>query len=200
VAEEVKRFYLETFIDVSKQNELCLTPLFNNLTEAPEVDDISGVMATRVMLENIPLANTDESDWEQILDFRKDEDRVTKIRGIRRLYRKLSTANSEQEAQDILCDALEQYRLSSEHHGFTLKKGILELFLDKQTIMASLVSGAFIGSLTAAGAAGAICILGNSYLKVRDSKIKKKQLLINPGGEAALIYDIQKLFGNNGSK
>lgn len=195
--QEKDRFYLETFIEASKSIGLNLVPFFSATSDGPEADENSGVIATRVILENVPLANTEESEWEQVHDFRNDKDRIAKLRAVRRLYGKLSTASSEQDAQDILSGALEQYKLSLEYHGFSLKKGILELFLDKQTIMATIVSGAFLGSFTAASAAGALCILGNSYLKIKESRIKDNQLLLNSEGEAALIHDIQNEFGTS---
>lgn len=192
--EKIEDFYSKEFVEDARSYGFTLMRVFQSSTPAKTEGKLGDAEAWSVVLERIPIIDTNMASWEQILEFRKDSNRAQKLRGIRKLHRKIASASSKSEAVDILENAIELYKSASTTHGFQLREGILEVLLDKQTILAAGIVGGLLGNLELTIGAGLVAAIGNVALKIKDSRYRKSHALLTEEGEAALIYDVIKKY------
>lgn len=149
-------------------------------------------------LHNLPEIIEDATPWQQILDFRNDEDALRKYRALR-LWLESLKAESVAQAADIIAQKIEDYEWALHKHGMKTAIGGLSSILDSKAIATIAggagVAGLMTGPVGSAIAAGAI-IVGKVAVWLAERKLEEQEIKRGPGSEIAIICEAKKLAGN----
>lgn len=102
-----------------------------------------GVVAA---LSTIPIAVEDKLSWEQIKDFRSDEDSVRKYRDLHLWLDDGLTAKTEQQAIDLIAQKIEDYHWAIRKHGIVATLEAVGCLLAAGTMLPS--AGGVVAALT----------------------------------------------------
>jgi hypothetical protein len=157
-------------------------PLYQ--AELRQRDNVGKDAVVRFMLTNIPEPDASVS-WDQIIDFRRDEDTLTKyyalIKWINDVAKRNFTINEiTEEYQYLYHEYLAQYRL----HKIKQKQGIVEVILHASV---DLIAGTLTG--------GSVCTSLFSLFR-QNLKLKEAELTFS-GREIAYIHKAEVTFGRN---
>lgn len=154
--------------------------------------------AYEAALNHIPLIDASETSWDQVLQFRSDDESVRKYRDLRLWLRSSLQAQSVAHATDIIGQRLDDYRWAIRKHGFQTSIGALKTLLDWHraglTVAASGVAAVVGGPLWSAIAGG----LGTAIqigTWIAERKLNQLDVARGANREVAILYDIQERFG-----
>lgn len=100
--------------------------------------EVKDIMIT---IANAPWIDLSVTPWEQIFEFRKDEDSVTKFRVFRRFLRNTYIGKSSAFIEDDILTSLATFEQARRKHGFELKTSVFKSFLSSKYIVGGGLSG-----------------------------------------------------------
>lgn len=89
-----------------------------------------------LILPNLNLIDTSETPWEQILEFRKDNDASKKLRNLRLFFEDNYRGKDRQYIEDDLMKRLDDYEQITKEWGFQTITLTIGLILDSKNILA----------------------------------------------------------------
>jgi hypothetical protein len=156
-------------------------------------------IAYQAVLANLPVVNEDSLDWEQILQFRRDKESVSKYRDLRLWLHHSLNAESVQHATDLISKKINDYRWAIEKHGMqTISKGLTQIYDWKDVAKAgaaSKVVGMLGGGPIASVLVAAITVAPKIVAWVIDRRVTLKDVERGENREIAIIYEALKRFG-----
>jgi len=144
-------------------------------------------------IANMPIVETTNVDWLQIVEFRKDENARKKLRNLRLFLYENYADKEKAYIEDDLLKRLDNYYSSCEDWGFETKTSILSVVLDSknlQTTFAATAGAALFGAPIVMGASlliGASIEIGKIALTIA----KQKHALQNLRRDHELAYIIE---------
>ena len=149
-------------------------------------------------LNNIDVADEDHLEWEQVLEFRKDDNARGKLKRLFHWFNSSFVGKSQDYIQYEVSKLLQDYQVSLEIHGIKTKKGVIKSVLDSKnlllTIGSSAIAGTIIGDLPALFTAVGT-LVGNCTISIMESIIEKKEYQ-NQNVEIAFIHELKEKFSN----
>jgi hypothetical protein len=149
-------------------------------------------------LDSIPLIDPSNASWEQIMEFRYDDDSVNKLRNLRLYIFENYLGKPQAYIQDQLSKKLDDYEYASKKHGFDLTTSVLTTVLDSKNLQASLTAGigaAFFGGVELAIGAACAVEIGKGSIELAKKMYSFKELK-NNHDVAYLIKAKEKLQSN----
>jgi hypothetical protein len=147
---------------------------------------------------NIPVVHDSEVSWEQVLEFREDQESKLSHREFREWLRYSINSQSVDEAQERIGIRLERYTQAIKKHGIKTVLGKIGQIWDSQTTLLTAVTGVAVsiaaGAIWPAIAAG-LTIAGRAAIEVKQMNIENTSFKQSaPGREVAYLYEVQKEF------
>lgn len=99
-------------------------------------------------LENLRIVDEKKLDWEQVLEFRKDNQALKNYRRLLHWLEADMLARSQSFVEDEIAIRLERYESTLNKHGLKTKIGLAQAALDNQSLITIALSG---GLLVASG-------------------------------------------------
>jgi hypothetical protein len=166
------RFLVETWLSNAFDSKKLsvLLPTHNFSQSKPTNDDIT------LYLVNWPFVDTSKATWDQIIEFRKDEEAKKKLRNLRLFLHTNYQGKNPNFIEDDLCRRLESYKGVCSDWDFETRNSVFSVVMDSQCLLA-----------TAAATLGAILL--NEPIAQTISALAGVTLNI---GKILLIYDKQK--------
>ena len=151
--------------------------------------------ALEVVLSNVPLINTEQLEWRQILELRRDEEFKRKMRRFRLFINDNYQGKDKNYIRDSLLVKIESYEEECKKHGLTLVTSSLTQLLDSKSLLGSLgiaATALLTGNPTVAGASlitGSVIEVGKIVLHITE-----KQLEFKAGqSEISYLIELRKL-------
>jgi len=149
-----------------------------------------------ISIANIPIVNTENVDWENILEFRKDNDSKRKLRNLRLFIYEKYEGKSRAYIEDDIERRVDEYHDTCKKHGFDNKISKLSLLLDSKNLSVIFLSatGAAIWGepIVAAGTVmtGAVIEIGKMCIEL--SKKKYAFHMLKNNHEMAYIIEARE--------
>ena len=102
-----------------------------------------GVNSVLVTLTNVPWIDLSVSPWDQILEFRKDSDSLTKFRNFRLFVSESYVNKSGQYIEDDFLKRLDDFDATRNKHGFELQNSTMKTVIKSKYILGGGLSGLF---------------------------------------------------------
>lgn len=150
--------------------------------------------AFEITLVQVPVIDTSNLTWDQVLDVRSDKDFTRKARRFRLFFAENYTGKTAAYIRDSLAERVDEYEEACKRHGVKLVLSTISELLESKSLLGSLglataaiLTGNPIVASTAA-LAGAAIELGKVVVRFADQKldIDTKEV-----GEVALLVDIK---------
>jgi hypothetical protein len=154
-------------------------------------------IAYQAVINNIPVVS-EVVAWEQVFDFRRDNEATERYRTLRQWLRVAIAAKSLTEATDRLAQMLESYEWALRKHGVITVTGVLSNIIDSGTVVSLSAAG---GILALAGhpTLGAITSIGlalsKGTLRLIDYHLAREDFRRGDNAGLAVIHDARKLAG-----
>lgn len=144
--------------------------------------DASAAANPSLILSNLDLVDTKKLTWNQVIELRKDQDAVEKLRNLRRMVYKDYSGKSEAYIREDIEQRLYEYEQATKLWGFPLQKGVLEIAMTGEALTAvgAVVALTLFGApVAAAAAAGGAIAVGKAALAIanrkRDIEIERRK-------------------------
>jgi len=197
VADICRDSYVQTSVESHSRAGFYVLPVYDHQRQFL-VDFPSGSsIVYQAALANLPDVIEETASWDQILDFRKDQDALRKYRALRLWLHNALLTRSVEEATDVICLKVEDYEWALRKHGFKTATGAISSILDWKGLTAiiggSSLAAVMGGPIWSALTAGFITITRISVW-VAERMIEKKEIERGEGAEVAVIYEAKKRF------
>ncbi|MCK9684111.1 hypothetical protein [Scleromatobacter humisilvae] len=150
-----------------------------------------------LILSNLDLIDTTKLSWRQVLELRRDVDAVERLRNLRRMVYKDYSGKSEAYIREDLEFRISEYESATRLWGLPLQKGVLEIAMTGDALMAMGAATAltlFGAPIAAAAAAGGAIAIGKAALAIaqrkRDIDLERRR---NP---VAYLVKLQQMAGD----
>ncbi|HEY2560215.1 MAG TPA: hypothetical protein VGI48_10945 [Caldimonas sp.] len=184
----------ETLEERAASNMPKLLDAFGKLVESSGVEDFAvygeplssagpGAVADPcLVLSNLNLVDSSRLTWRQILELRKDEDSVERLRNLRRAVYKDYSGKPESYIKEDIEFRISEYEAATKLWSLPLQKGILEIAMTGEaltTFGAIMALGLFGAPVAAVAAAGGAIVVGKAALsfaqRKRDIELERKR-------------------------
>jgi len=191
--------YLNSLIAAFQAHKVDLTPLFSKSADFDNSYVKGDAAVYHAIVENVPLVDDEDLSWEQVLEFRSDEEAKRKYRDFRVWLSFLPESLSISQATDIVGQKLDDYNEAIKKHGLRTRIGAYKSIIDWReqfpVIAAAIAGGLSGGTVWAAIAAGSV-VLGKALVYVEEQKLALQDVQKNHR-EVALIQEIKSLVESN---
>lgn len=142
------------------------------------------------------LIDTDNADWEQIFEFRKDKEAKKKLRNFKLFLYDAYIGQSRDYIYDDILKKIDAYEEACKKHGFELYVGTLGTLLDSKSAIGAMslaIAGILVGNASITNAAllsGASIEMGK--LALNFAKKKRKVESFKNNHELAYIFEARK--------
>ncbi len=153
-------------------------------------------MAYQAAINNLPLVTDDSLAWDEILEFRKDQEAIRKFREFRLWLSDGFKAKTLNQAQYLIAKRLEDYEWAIKKHGLKSTTGVISQILNLKSISAlsagTLVSGIFGGPIWSTITAGML-VGANICVWIAERKIEREELSREEFADVAVLYEVKQL-------
>ena len=153
-------------------------------------------LAYQAALENLPEIIEDHVSWEQILEFRSDDEAIRKYRELRLWLEYSLSAQSVEHARDLIAHRIEDYEWAIRKHGLKTATGALSSIFSWEGIIsvgAGVGIGAALGGPVWSALTGALLTVGKASVWVAERMIERQDIQRGPDSAVALICDAKRL-------
>ena len=149
-------------------------------------------------LNEIPIVSNDHLDWQQILEFRKDENNKRKYKDLRLWLQTGLQARTLSEAQDLIAKKVEDYKQSLRTWGINTAIGAIKQIFEIRNEMGTFAAAVCTwvisnGNVWASIAVGGASLVAKSAIFTAESfqKLREAQ---RAHREVALLVEIERKF------
>lgn len=136
-------------------------------------------------LAQLPLIDTNKSEWEQIIQIRRDKESIRKLKNLRLFFHENYSGKDKSFVKDDLCKKLEDYTNTVKDWGFETVTSSLTLINSSITSVGASLVLALTGNPLKVAASTGICVgIANMALHIAKEKYK----LIKMGRDHPLAY------------
>ena len=135
-----------------------------------------------LVLSNLQLVDTSKLTWRQIIELRKDEDSVERLRNLRRAVYKDYAGKPESYIREDIEFRISDYEAATKLWSLPLQKGILEIAMTGEALTAvgaAVALTLFGAPIAAAAAAGGAIAVGKAALsfaqRKRDIELERRR-------------------------
>jgi len=135
-----------------------------------------------LVLSNLNLVDTSNLTWRQILELRKDQDSVERLRNLRRAVYNDYSGKPESYIREDIEFRISEYEAATKLWSLPLQKGVLEIAMTGEALTAvgaALALALFGAPVAAAAAAGGAIAVGKAALsfaqRKRDIELERKR-------------------------
>lgn len=192
----VDEFQVRLWVEQFRLAGHIVTPVYNTEQSFSASYPSGKGIAYQAALENIPEIVEDGVTWEQVAEFRSDEDAIRKYRNLRLWLEDTLTSRSVNHARDQIAQKIEEYEWAIRKHGLMTATGALSTVLGWDGLMsvgAGLGIGGAIGGPLWSALTGALVITGKVSVWVAERLIEKETIQRSQDSAVALICDAKRL-------
>jgi hypothetical protein len=196
VSNIIDEFEVRLRVDSFRLAGYSVTPIYES-QQRYFLDYPSGnALAYQAALENLPEIVEDHVSWEQVLEFRSDEEAIRKYRELRLWLEYSLSAQSVEHARDLITHRIEDYEWAIRKHGLKTATGALSsIFCWKGLISvgAGVGIGAALGGPVWSALTGALFTVGRASVWVAERMIEMQDIKRGSDSAVALICDAKRL-------
>jgi hypothetical protein len=192
----INEFQLRVTVESFLLAGYTVTPVYNSqqrfFLDYPAGNNI----VYQAALENLPEIIEDQVSWEQVIEFRSDKDAIRKYRALRLWLEYSLSAQSVENARDLIARGIEDYEWAIRKHGLKTATGALSSIFSLNgliSLTAGVGVGAAIGGPVWSALTGAIFTVGRASVWVAERMIEKQDIQRSPDAAVALICDAKQL-------
>jgi hypothetical protein len=156
-------------------------------------DDITFPEYLAVSLSEIPLVDTSQAEWGQIIELRRDSESQNRLRNLRLFLYTNYQGKSVDYIQDDLGKRLHEYELARRKFGFEIVTSCFSTLLESKNIYTAIAGGfvaGLVGGISAAATAGVIIEVGKVALEFAKRRYQLKDMTQNH--ELAFVIEAKK--------
>lgn len=168
-----------------------ITPLYPSESLFERLFTDGTEVAYQAALQNLPLLDQENVNWEEIVSFREDVQAVRKVRQLRLWLIDAIKSDNIHDATDKIAQRIEQYTDAVHKHGLKTILGASGQ-LAAGTGLAALL-GVIDKPLPEAISTG-LLLTGGTLAWVTTRLIAKDTILRGPNSEIAILHDAQRVF------
>jgi hypothetical protein len=188
--------YLRVIVECFRQCGYSVTPVYKR-QERYMLDYPSGnTLVYQAALENLPEIIEDQVSWEQILEFRSDEEAIRKYRELRLWLEYSLSVQSIEHARNLIARKIEDYEWAIRKHGLKTTTGALSSIFSWEGLI-SMGAGAGIGAALGgpvwSALTGTLFTVGRASVWVAERMIEMQDIKHGPDAAVALICDAKRL-------
>jgi hypothetical protein len=153
------------------------------------------VTSVLISLENLQIIDEDKLTWEQVLEFRKDDESKKKYKQFLHWLDTNMISKSQSFIQDEITIKLENYENALKKHGIQTVIGTVEELLDYKSLAAYFGAGFGIGAATDpiwGMLSGTGLFISNICIKAARKMIEYKEGLTGANSEIAWVHQLKK--------
>jgi len=146
-----------------------------------------------ISLSGIPLVDTSQAEWDQIIDLRRDSESQNRLRNLRLFLYTNYQGKSVDYIQDDLGRRLHAYELARKKFGFEIVTSCFSTLLESKNVYSAIAGGfvaGLVGGLSAAATAGTIIEVGKVALEFAKRRYQFKEMTQNH--ELAFVIEAYK--------
>jgi hypothetical protein len=134
-----------------------------------------------ITLASLRLIDSEAITWDQLIEFRKDKETLSKLRRFRIFAHQNYLGKSPAFVEDDLLTRMEDYKIAVKKFGFATKSATLTTLFDSKLVLAGL-AGSFLAAYMQApiltlGTTG--ITIGKIAIELRKATIGKQELMAN---------------------
>jgi hypothetical protein len=147
-------------------------------------------------LSNVGIVEEEQLTWEQVLEFRRDEETHAKYKRFLHWLDKEMVGKSQSFIQDQIALRLEDYERALKKHGIKTVVGTIQEALDGKYLLGATGAGApftlaghpVLGALVAGG-----LIVGKVGVRLIETKLDFDDVERGPNSEISWVYEVKQL-------
>ncbi len=161
------------------------------LPSMQSLPDISSYNSVSIQLTQLPLIDTTNAPWEQIIEIREDKNSISKLRNLRLFFHKNYSGKDKNYVEDDLSKRLEDYKNTVDGWGFETMTSSMTLLSTSASTFGSALVLALTGQPLEVALASGLCVgIGNISLHI--AKEKKKLSVLQRDHPLAYIIDAKE--------
>ncbi|MBW8016444.1 MAG: hypothetical protein FVQ82_09670 [Planctomycetes bacterium] len=151
---------------------------------------------TSIELAQLPIIDTTNAQWEQIIEIREDEKSIAKLRNLKLFFNENYSGKEKNYVEDDLCKRLEDYENVTKDWGFDTITSSIQMILTSPVTLtsvgSSLTMALFGQPLKALATAGTGAVIEIGKMSLHIAKEKKKLSILQRDHPLAYIIDAKK--------
>ena len=134
-----KNFLIMATTNIFRKSGRYITPIFQDL-ESKEWFNSSNFSEPNLQngielsLINSSIIDGRNIEWMHVKEVREDNDSIKKLRNLRKFLEDIDSTKGQAYIEDTILQKIDNYEIAAKKHGFTLKKDVLNAFLDLEHI------------------------------------------------------------------
>ncbi len=186
-------------VDRLAAKKIGATPIFETVKSFQQCIPSGHDPAIAAVLQHLKVVDDKQTEWQQVLEFRKDKAAKKKYRDLR-LWLKTELAQKPPEVvSDVVAKNLEAYSWAIKKHGLKTLNGALTAVFDPKVLLgaSATATAIYTGQWTAALASGlftAVVTVGQVAIWLSNVLIDCRDVRQGPNSEIAYIYEARKKF------
>jgi hypothetical protein len=191
-----------TFRDIaksfSKEHGVYMVPIFDFIKQRDQIYQPGDRAVIMTTLSNLDIVDEKQVTWEQVMQFRSDEEMKGKYRRLLHWIDKEMIGNPQNFVEDEISQKLEDYMSALRKHGIKTVVGTVEEALDGRLITgasATAVAFANWGHPSLGILAGMGLIIGKVAVKLIKTYLDFDDIERGPNSEISWVYEVKKLSG-----
>lgn len=199
ILSRIKRFGSLSLVASEIRTRYGLSPVLLYDTRQDQRQDwkVGTVEIILNTVTQIPIVDEMQLTWEQVSEFRRDDDARLKYKRFLQWLSKECVNQSPQELADTIAIKLDDYKWSLKKHGLRAAIGTLSSLLDPKCISSTTIAaagGALVGGSALAALAGAGLLIGNTAITLGTIALDWNENIRSNNYEIAYIHEIEKRF------
>lgn len=176
----------------SEKHRVPMTPVYDLASDRASAYQEGKYQVVTSMLSNLEIVDDGMLNWEQVLDFRRDEEARRKYGRFLHWLDKEMVGKSQNFIEDEITQRLEDYEWALKKHGIKTVLGTVEEALDGKYLIPA-------GVFTMAGhpalgfLAAGVLIGGKIVAKLLQTKLDYDDIERGPNSELSWLYEVKKL-------
>ncbi len=144
-----------------------------------------------ITLRNINVVDEDELTWEQVLQFRNDDEAVAAYRRIRHWFDVELAGKSQAFVEDAIAKKMDAYKGALAKHGFRARRGEITSYLATASVLGGTIAGSASVIVAAAAVVGAIFVTETVLAKIEE--IDRDARAVRVGGQGSEVSFVHRM-------
>jgi len=200
LSPETKLFDADTHaiaIAYARECGISVVPVFHTKNEGAKMLHKPGDTSVLITaLSDLAVVDEEKLVWEQVQEFRKDNDARSKFRRLMHWLDAEMINKPQTFVSDEISNRLEEYEWALKKHGIMTLLGTITDILDGKFLVGASAVGAFLTLLETPGLAALAAtglVLTKGVVRISEKLVELEDIRRGPNSEVAYIHEVSKL-------
>ncbi|MBN1505661.1 MAG: hypothetical protein JW955_02380 [Sedimentisphaerales bacterium] len=175
----------------AEKHHVTITPVFDRVTDRTRAYHEGRREVVTSVLSNLAIVDEESLSWDQVIEFRNDEDAKRKYRRFLHWLDKDMEGRSQHFIEDEIAQKLEDYGWAIKKHGVKTILGTIEEVLDGKYVLT--VSGLAVTGGPMAALVGGLLVAGRVAVKLLHTRLDYDDVEKGANSEISWVYEAKGL-------